>query len=619
MYRAVLCYAVPCYAVLYRPEELPVAGAGNQPATPEPGGAAALAEPLRTGIARDGCDEVRADRGDVLDVLCCASLSCLVYDTDTSSSIISHLCFSLCATDEQKACFPLLQRHLSLQLELLPPATASPSQAIALSTQKSAPVHVHEQETSDSNASTPNKTRLTPADNATSFASRMPSMFNMGFSTNPLFSPTSRLGNPLDNKQSSPIRKKSNNPQKLYSPVSKTATELPPFRNTTSEATIARAANAAVTYHPSAPQDPAKLTKNMTFIINIHTQYARLVPAQEEKEVEEATAAGGIDSVPSHPLYSADITAVRKKFRTDIQHMCTVQYRKNFTAYLKSLPAFMEENAITKDMALLCLNMIDAHETTDMSGMRSPESWNNARTKSIVMLLELLWSKKVDQGFFCHTLTSSSNRHKIKHQVLVTLQILTASCEFAASHYGMTDRLVVHLFIPFIESLPNAIATMSLPSYGYSSLDQDDGVSGGTSDDKMDTGVNNTEEKEDRVSDKIKEEAGERQFMHDTRRDMHSSSSSFPSNVVDMTSDDAEDPSPVQQFTKSESKQQQEPLDDRRDKPAIVLVHIERCVLTLILGREEGGGEESSEAALKLIRRYNHHDNIYVLFIANRA
>jgi hypothetical protein len=48
---------------------------------------------------------------------------------------------------------------------------------------------------------------------------------------------------------------------------------------------------------------------------------------------------------------------------------------------------------------------------------------------------------------------------------------------------------------------------------------------------------------------------------------------------------------------------QQEVLDEGMEKPAIVLVHIERCVLALILGREEGGGEESSQASLKLIRR----------------
>ena len=379
----------------------------------------------------------------------------------------------------------------------------------------------------------------------------------------------------------------------------------------------------------------------MTFIIDLHTQYAQLVPpsSQEmetamdvEKGTEEqkdetktktqsAPVGSGIDSVPSHPLYSADIEAVRKKFRTDVQHACTVQYRKNFAAYLKSLPASIAPHedetrpAVSKEMALLCLHMIDEHEKTDVSGMRSIESWNNARTKSIVMLLELLWSNKVDQGFFCHALSSPaassfSSRQKIKHQVRVTMQILSASCEFAAQHNGMTDRLVAHLFIPFIETLPNAIATMSLPSFKYdSALSAQDGRSGsGSGSGSGNTGdENNKMDTADAMVDDAKDEAAEKQFIRDARRDMHSSSSSStrsePRLVVDMATHQEQGQEQEQEQGQEQGQEGQQGSPDM--SPAIVLVHIERCVLTLILGREEGegGDEESSEAALQLIRR----------------
>lgn len=337
------------------------------------------------------------------------------------------------------------------------------------------------------------------------------------------------------------------------------------------------------------PQDSAKLTENMVFIILIYKKYAALVPDLNKETRSKSSSSSGIDSVPSHPFFSADIEEFRLEFKSSIQKLCIAQYRKNFTSFMKMLPTLLEEDAVTKDMALLCLTMIDSHQDLDKGGMRSAESWNNARTKSIVMLLELLWSKKLDQGFFSQTLSDSSlssNRDKIQHQVLVTMQILSASCEFAESHYGLTDRLVVHLFIPFIDALPNWIATMTLPSYRYGSTGKGDKRCDGSHEsDEMDTS------KGDGVVDNVEDE--ERDFNRKVRCDMHAS---MPA-VVDLTSEQRNE------AINSPCKNEADRADYNLDKPAIVLVHIERCVLALILGREEGGGEESCQAAQKLIRR----------------
>lgn len=436
-----------------------------------------------------------------------------------------------------------MQRQLSLQLDLLPPAYLPP------------PPPSRALEIPEIKKESPAKPKYAP-----NFYG-----FPMGYSMNPLlYSPRS------------PIRK-----------VSTTALKKPLPSATSSADSMPTEAR---------PQDAAKLTSNMVFILNLHNKYAPLVSGSgndDEKEGSGETiggnSGGGIDSVPSHPLYSADIETVRKNFRTSIQHNCALQYRKNFVAYLKSLPAYMEENTVTKEMALLCLNMIDTHETIDISGLRSADSWNNSRTKSIIMLLELLWSKKLDHGFFSQGLsdsTVSADREKIKQQVLVTMQILSASCTFAETHYGLTDRLVVQLFIPFIDALPNTIATMTLPSYNYRSP-EDDGNSSNESD-KMDTSKSDEKLGNDDGNDSDSE-ATENQFMKESRREIHSSSA-----VIDMTEADSDE---------KPSMKQQEVLDEGMEKPAIVLVHIERCVLALILGREEGGGEESSQASLKLIRR----------------
>jgi hypothetical protein len=195
----------------------------------------------------------------------------------------------------------------------------------------------------------------------------------------------------------------------------------------------------------------------------------------------------------------------------------------------------------------------------------------------------------LDHGFFSQGLsdsTVSADREKIKQQVLVTMQILSASCTFAETHYGLTDRLVVQLFIPFIDALPNTIATMTLPSYSYQSP-EDDGNSSNESD-KMDTSKSD-EKLGNGDGNDSDSEATENQFMKESRREIHSSSA-----VIDMTEADSDE---------KPSMKQQEVLDEGMEKPAIVLVHIERCVLALILGREEGGGEESSQASVKLIRR----------------
>ena len=477
----------------------------------------------------------------------------------------------------------MLKRRLALQLDLLPPPSILPPPPHSQQTESSPMKKTGENRELD--VKTTPTSKFTAADNASSFTSRMPSMFNIGFTNNPLFSP----GSPIH---------KNTNPQKLYSPLKKETspkndTAIPSFKTTTSTATIAQSMDAAVRKYSSCPQDPGILKKNMTFIINLHSRYANLVPSiEEEKCSQQIPSSGGIDSVPSHPLYSADIESVRNTFRSDIQHVCTVHYRKNFTAYLKSLPQHADGNNVTKEMALLALKMIDSHERYDMMGMRSSESWNNARTKSIVMLLELIWSANVDQGFFSQPLSISSDREKIKSQVLVTLQILTASCEFASSHQGMTDRLVVHLFIPFIETLPNTIATMTLPANFNDSME------------KKSADLFCTEEMEIPIEDESvfldckSEEAAEKQFLQNSRREIHAGFS-ISSSPMTTPPDDVSS----SQQAKNEAITKEGILDSGYAKPAIVLVHIERCVLNLILGRDEDGCEESSEAALKLIRR----------------
>jgi len=456
----------------------------------------------------------------------------------------------------EKACFPLLQRQLSLQLDLLPPATLPSPPPPKPPRQPSHPLEIPTNVTSNDDekmsATTP------PASHFSS--SPFNNGFGLGFSMNPLlFSPNSMV------RKSSTTTLKKPLPSSAAAPVSDAIVTV---SSNTSEA---------------PPQDAAKLTANMAFIINLHNKYATLVSSSEANHVTGSS----IESVPSHPLYSADIETVRNNFRTGIQHNCTVKYRKNFSAYLKSLPAYMEEHEITRDMAILCLDMIDSHETIDVSGMRNAESWNNARTKGIVMLLELVWSKKVDHGFFSQVLSDSTiaaNRDKIQRQVLITMQILSASCQVAATHYGMTDRLVVHLFIPFIDALPNSIATISLPSYNYQKTKDSDNCQANKDcaddEDKMDTS------RPEKTETDVDDDAVEMKFMNDLRQEMHSSSA-----VADLTAGE----------TGSSNDSKNEP-NERDGKPAIVLVHIERCVLALILGREEGGGEESSQAALKLVR-----------------
>lgn len=317
----------------------------------------------------------------------------------------------------------------------------------------------------------------------------------------------------------------------------------------------------------------------MVTIIDLHTRYSSLLPPVASDMIgnvnntSELSTSGGIESVPSHPLYSADIEVVRQKFVMEIHRLCTIQYRKNFAAFMKSLPKYSDEDNVTKDMALTCLNMIDMHEKADSRNMRSAECWNNARTKSIVMLLELLWSNKIDQGFFCQSVSSISNKNKVKRQILTTLQILAASCDFASSHNGMKDRLVTHLFIPFIQTLPNSIATMSI---SYDSRGS----------------VTSSQNSTDELASQS-ECQGNVTSQHMEVEDHNHPISSFCTTVLD-----GESECKVQNC----SPPPREHIKDTvTDGPVIALVHIERCVLSLIISGGEDGNEESNEAALNLI------------------
>lgn len=385
--------------------------------------------------------------------------------------------------------FPLLQRRLHQLLESLP----KPTIFCQLRSNKARNV-----------TSYPSPYRAANISNdSASISSRIPQML-LGFSNNPLFSP---------GRESYALKLKTSSPQNQKRP-----------RETPPQQSIETGPSNQSPNDISQPNKTPVLDRNMKTIIHLHNQFDNIVAAWNKNHEEGM------------------LSKVIEDFRAKIKPQCNELFQKNFSCYVKSLTI---QNGIlgnvSRDMSQNCLDLIDMHENIDSAGMKTAECWNRARTKSTVMLLELLWNRELNKGFFDSSFKEMS-REEIRCRVLTTLEILNVACNYASSRSGMINQLIKALLVPFITKIPDFVAILPLSSSHF---------------------------KRDRDS------TSQENSIIVIDIDAESGGGGSLNNGKDSTT-----------CNSNQSSQDKMPNED--DSIAIVLVHIERCVLGMVLGDQEG-------------------------------